>query len=225
MINIRGYRFILLAFSVITNLVCIAQNNEQPPLPSQIDFQAKSPDSFLVKFTTTKGDFNVLVHRGWAPLAANRFYQLVSHHFYDGCVIYRVAQAKSCNGAFVVQFGMVNNQRINKAWEALPFNDEPVTVPQRAGGVVFARGGPNTRSYEVAVTVTACPEMDTIRNGAVKGFPTFAEVETGLDVIKQFNSKYGNSVFDHEDSLSLGRAYFDRAYPGLDRIIKAVIVE
>jgi hypothetical protein len=59
----------------------------------------------------------------------------------------------------------------------------------------------------------------------VVGFPTFAQVETGLDVIKSFNSKYGNSVFDSEDSLLLGREYFDRAFPGLDRIISTRITK
>lgn len=195
------------------------------PFPNNINLNEKSPDSFLVKFKTTKGDFIVKAHHDWSPLAVNRFYTLIKNKFYDGCVIYRVAQAKSCTGAFVVQFGIVNNQQVNKAWEAIPFADEPVVVPQRAGGIVFARGGPNTRSFEIAVTVSPCPEMDTITNSTVKGFPTFAQVENGLDVIKQFNAQYGNSVFDHEDSLSLGREYFDRAYPGLDRIISTSIIQ
>ena len=67
--------------------------------------------------------------------------------------------------------------------------------------------------------------MDTVSNGSVIGFPTFAEVDGGLDVVKLFNSKYGNSIFDHEDSLLIGREYFDRAYPGLDRIHSATIIK
>jgi cyclophilin family peptidyl-prolyl cis-trans isomerase len=188
------------------------------PSPSSINLNEKSPDSFLVAFNTTKGDFTMKARRFWAPLACDRFYQLAKNHFYDSCVIFRVAQAKSCNGAFVVQFGIVNNLGLNKEWDSAVIKDEPVVVPQRAGGVVFARSGPNTRSAQIAITVTPCPEMDTVSNKTVVGFPTFAEVETGLDVIKTFYSKYGNSVFEAEDSLLLGREYFDRVFPGLDRI-------
>src|SRR5579863_8164937 len=36
----------------------------------------KAPDTFKAKFTTTKGDFVVEVTRAWAPLGADRFYNL-----------------------------------------------------------------------------------------------------------------------------------------------------
>src|SRR5690348_10712896 len=44
---------------------------------------AKAPATYQVKFITTKGDFVITVTRAWAPLGADRFYNLVRHHFYD----------------------------------------------------------------------------------------------------------------------------------------------
>ena len=43
----------------------------------------KAPETFQVKFATTRGDFVVTVNRSWAPIGADRFYNLVKHHFYD----------------------------------------------------------------------------------------------------------------------------------------------
>src|SRR5262249_6948472 len=42
----------------------------------------KAPDTYEVKFTTTKGDFTLRVTRAWAPLGADRFYNLVKHRFF-----------------------------------------------------------------------------------------------------------------------------------------------
>ena len=205
---------------------CLSKKSQASlPFPNTINITTKTPDSFLVKFETTKGDFTMKARRYWSPVGTERFYQLVTNHFYDGNVIFRVAQAKSCSGAFVVQFGLANNALQNKAWDSATIIDEPVVVPQTAGGVVFARSGPHTRSAQVAIMVSPCAEMDTVSNGSVKGFPTFAVVEEGMQVVKSFNAKYGNSIFDHEDSMLLGREYFDRAYPGLDRIVKTKIVK
>src|SRR5215475_1884280 len=50
----------------------------------------KAPAAYEVKFTTTKGDFVIKVTREWAPLGADRFYNLVRHHFYDNTSFFRV---------------------------------------------------------------------------------------------------------------------------------------
>jgi hypothetical protein len=53
-----------------------------------LDFAA--PDSFLVAFETTKGRFDVLARTHWAPLGAERFYELVHRRFYDSVYFHRV---------------------------------------------------------------------------------------------------------------------------------------
>ena len=37
----------------------------------------QAPEVFDATFSTTKGDFVVRVNRGWAPIGADRFYNLV----------------------------------------------------------------------------------------------------------------------------------------------------
>src|ERR1700682_6304260 len=60
----------------------------------------KAPETFQVKFETTRGDFTVTVTRAWSPLAADRFYTLVKHHYFDNARVFRVVPN------FVVQFGI-----------------------------------------------------------------------------------------------------------------------
>ena len=61
---------------------------------------AKAPATYQVKFTTTKGDFVISVTRAWAPLGADRFYNLVRHHYYDNTSFFRVHRRDlSCSGA------------------------------------------------------------------------------------------------------------------------------
>src|ERR1700737_820986 len=60
----------------------------------------KAPDEYKVQLTTTRGDFVVTVTRSWAPLGADRFYNLVKHHFYDNASFFRVLPN------FMAQFGI-----------------------------------------------------------------------------------------------------------------------
>ena len=52
--------------------------------------KAKAPDLYRVKFTTAKGDFVIEVHRDWAPLGADRFYNLVRAGYFVGDGFYRM---------------------------------------------------------------------------------------------------------------------------------------
>jgi hypothetical protein len=46
--------------------------------------KATAPAEFKAKFTTTQGDFVVKVTRAWAPLGADRFYNLVRGGYFNG---------------------------------------------------------------------------------------------------------------------------------------------
>src|SRR5262249_54576363 len=50
--------------------------------------KANAPEEYKVKFVTTRGEFTLTVHRAWAPLGADRFYNLLRHHFFDNASIF-----------------------------------------------------------------------------------------------------------------------------------------
>ncbi len=195
------------------------------PLPSALPLSTAGPDSFLVEFTTTKGPFTVKAHRAWSPLGADRLYHLARGAYYDGVVIYRVGPTASYKGGFVVQFGIGNDSTANRAWEQAGIDDEPVRVPHGRGKIYFARGGPKTRSIELALDLTANSPLDTVRYEGVVGFPPVGEVVAGIAALDSLNRQYGNEVFAQWDSVALyGRTFLDRAFPGLDRIERARVV-
>ena len=96
--------------------------------------KAQAPAEYDVKFVTTKGDFVIHVTRAWAPLGADRFYNLVKHHFYDGASFFRFVDG------FVVQFGLTGSPAVNKAWTDANIKDDPVKASNKAGYITFADG-------------------------------------------------------------------------------------
>src|ERR1700756_5761653 len=80
--------------------------------------KAKAPDQYQVKFVTTRGEFTLTVTRAWAPLGADRFYNLVKHHFYDNSPVFRVVPN------FVAQFGISSYPPVTAAWKGTDIKDD-----------------------------------------------------------------------------------------------------
>lgn len=187
-------------------------------LPSQLALTQAAPDSFEAEFHTTKGRFTMKARRDWSPLGVDRLYHLVRSGYFDGLTIYRVGETKSVKGGRVVQFGASGDTVMSHAWERATFADEPVRRPHRRGSVNFARGGPGTRSVEIAITTNAAAALDTVNYLGVTGFPCIAEVERGLDVLDRLNGEYGNAPIENDSLSILGGEYLMRVFPRLDRI-------
>src|SRR5690348_6679203 len=81
-----------------------------PKLLTPAALKAQAPPEYKVKFTTTKGDFVVDVHRDWAPNGADRFYNLVRANYFDGVRFFRAVRG------FMVQFGISPRVDVNRAW-------------------------------------------------------------------------------------------------------------
>jgi peptidyl-prolyl cis-trans isomerase A (cyclophilin A) len=186
-----------------------------PPGPSPV-----GPDSFVVAFESTQGRLLVAVHRDWAPLAADRVYELVRRNVYDDIRVFRVVSG------YVVQFGLTGDSGVNRAWAARGLPDEPVQQPNTRGRVAFARGGPQTRSMQIFVNLgNNSPRLDTLTASGVVGYPPFGEVIEAMEVVDRFFAEYGNAPSRQQDSITaLGNAWLDLTYPKLDRIRTARII-
>jgi peptidyl-prolyl cis-trans isomerase A (cyclophilin A) len=175
--------------------------------------KAKAPDVYEVKFVTTKGDFTLQVTRAWAPQAADRFYNLVKNHFYDGASFFRVVPT------FVVQFGLTGNPAVNKAWTEANIKDDPVAQSNIAGTITFAMAGPNTRTTQVFINLGNNARLDA------SGFAPFGKVTEGMDVVSQFYGGYGDATTSHQGEITNeGKAYLDKNFPKLDSIKTATIL-
>jgi peptidyl-prolyl cis-trans isomerase A (cyclophilin A) len=181
-------------------------------------FKEQAPATFKAKFTTTKGEFVVEVTRAWAPLGADRFYNLVKNHFYDGAAFFRVLPG------FVAQFGLSARPEVSRVWSTATIKDDPVTQSNREGYLTFATAGPNTRTTQLFINLANNQALDRM------GFAPFGKVIEGMDVVQQFYSGYGEGAPrgngpDQGRLTNEGKAYLDKNFPLLDSIKTAVIVE
>jgi len=174
----------------------------------------KAPDTFQVKFTTTRGDFTVTVHRDWAPIGADRFYNLVKHHFYDNASFFRVVPG------FVVQFGLSAYPPVSAAWDQANIHDEPVTQSNKRGYLTYAKtNSPNTRSTQIFINLKDNPGLDR------QGFSPFGVVDgKGMNIVEMLYDQYGDNGPEQDQISKLGKPYIDKGWPKLDSIKTATIV-
>ncbi len=188
------------------------------PLPlNPALLKAKAPELFKAKFTTTKGDFVVEVHRDWAPLGADRFYNLVKSGFFTDVAIFRVLPG------FMAQFGISGNPKVAAAWMNANIKDDPVKESNTRGKITYAMGGPNTRTTQVFINFGNNARLDSA------GFSPFGNVIEGMEIVDQFYSGYGEGAPDGNGPAqgkvqSEGNAYLTKSFPLLDRIVTAKIL-
>ena len=104
--------------------------------------------------TTTKGDFVVEVHRDWAPLGADRFFNLVKNGLYDDATFFRVLPG------FMAQFGINAKPAVSKVWEPATIKDDPPTQSNKRGYVSYAPSGPNPRHTPKFINYGTPPPQD-----------------------------------------------------------------
>ena len=176
----------------------------------------QAPDSFFVRFVTTKGNFTAISKRIWSPKAVDRFYQLVSSHYYDSNAIFRVQTG------YVAQFGISNDSLQNKFWVNQKVADEPVVEKNTQGTISFARGGPETRTSQLFINLKNNANLNTIITAGIVGYPVVAKIIEGVEVTNTFFGEYGFEPAQKQDSISrYGNAYLKKRYPKIDYILKA----
>ncbi|MFN8274956.1 MAG: peptidylprolyl isomerase [Flavobacteriaceae bacterium] len=177
----------------------------------------QAPEHFTAKFETIKGDFEVEVTRKLSPKAADRFYQLVKHQYFDDGIFYRVVPG------FVAQFGNTD-AALMEHWRAVKIPDEPVISGNEKGTVSFARAGKETRDLELFINLSHNAVLDTLPFEGVKGFPSFGRVTRGMDVVEKLYSGYAESTMD-DPNMYTNWAVFYQKYPKLDLIKKAYLID
>lgn len=189
------------------------------PVPAPDPLDAPAPDSFRVRFVTSRGLFDAVAHRAWAPKGVDRFYYLVRHGFYDDARFFRVIPN------FVAQFGISPKPAANAEWAGRPIADDPVRHTNARGTIAFARDGPASRTVQLFVNLRNNPRLDTL---SAFGFPPIAEVTSGMAVVDSLYGGYGEGPprghGPSQDSIAIeGNAYLDRHFPRLDYIVRVTI--
>jgi len=181
-----------------------------PALLQPNSLKDQAPDTFSVDFTTSKGIFTVKVTRAWAPLGADRFYNLVKYGFFSEAAFFRVVPN------FIIQFGLSADPAVNRVWSSAKIKDDPVTQSNNPGYITFATAGPNTRTTQLFINFGSNTFLDS------QGFAPFGQVTSGMDVVKKLYSGYGEKP-DQGFITSQGKAYLDKNFPNIDKIQSVTI--
>jgi peptidyl-prolyl cis-trans isomerase A (cyclophilin A) len=186
--------------------------------PASPAMNETAPDTFKVLFETTAGDFVVEVVREWAPLGADRFYNLVRNDYYNSVRFFRVVPG------FVVQFGLHGIPPIAAAWREERIPDDPVRTSNLRGSVTFATAGPDTRTTQVFVNLADNQRLDAM------GFAPFGRVTGGMDAVERLHAGYGDGPPrgqgpEQARILEEGEFYLEREFPRLDRVRRARVLE
>lgn len=183
------------------------------------EMNQKAPDVYKVNLETTKGDIVIQVKRTWAPLGADRFYNLVRNGYYDECRFFRVLPT------FMAQIGIHGDPRVSSVWRAARIKDDIVKKSNTRGRLSYATAGPDSRTTQFFINY-----KDNSGSLDRQGFSPFGEVIEGMDVVDDLHSGYGECAPNgngpsQQLAQTQGNAYLMAKFPNLDYVVKATIAE
>ena len=220
------------AFSalLLSGLISVAEGEKTEPkadekkpaaaadLTQPAKLTEKAPDTYKVRFDTTKGPVTIEVTRSLAPNGADRFYNMAKSGFLNNVAFFRVVPG------FMCQFGMSGDPKISAAWSAASIPDDPVKGSNTRGAITFAMGGPNTRTTQLFINFGDNSRLDGM------GFPPFGKVIEGMNVVDKINGEYGDMPQqggrgpDPGHIAAEGNDYLKKNFPNLDYIKSATIL-
>lgn len=179
-------------------------------------FASQAPDHFNFSFETTQGKIGFECPQGWAPIGAQRIYELVSDGFYTNTAFFRVIQG------FVAQFGISGDPAINAKWANANLADDPVVASNVAGTLAFATDGPNTRTTQLFINLVDNKRLDQM------GFSPVCKTDAaGLAIANALYSGYGEGAPDgqgpNQDLIASQGATYLKNFPKLDYVISAAL--
>lgn len=197
------------------------------PPGSPICFDTMPPKEFVVQFHLANGQkFAIRVFREWAPVYAQRFWQISSLKWWENITIYRNVYVNS-SFRFVSQFGLSGMPEVDKAWAKfkssnatapalksntrgrVSFSMDAVLCKQGDGQDPCASLRPNcTATDYCALGFTTEIFVNYADNSHLDshGFAPFGQVETSEDMEKLENLESGMTVLDSLGER-LGRQY------------------
>ena len=182
----------------------------------------QAPATFKVNFDTSAGPFVVEVHKEWAPIGVDRFYNMVKRGFYDGNRFFRVTN-------LMAVFGINGDPDVAQAWitsdARIPNDPEKglagsKAYPNKKGTIAFLQQ--NMRRSQTFINLVDNPTLDV-------QITPFGQVVSGMDVVLRVYKGYGEPAPTGKgptmtDMVGKGNAYLEKEFPNMDYIKTATIM-
>lgn len=141
----------------------------------------KAPDmtidtnkTYIAKFETASGNFEVTLNAKDAPKTVNNFVFLTNNKFYDGLTFHRIYKD------FMIQGG--DPDGTGSGGPSYKFDDEPVVGDYTQGTVAMANSGKNTNGSQFFIMTG-----DYSGGKLPKDYVIFGNVTTGLESVMKLN--------------------------------------
>jgi cyclophilin family peptidyl-prolyl cis-trans isomerase len=216
---------LVLGSSLVLACASSGRNSDTPPedilrQPEHARWSERAPDLYRAAFETSRGRFVIEVHRDWAPIGADHFYNLVRMGYYDDTRFHRVLPN------YIVQWGLHGDPAINRIWSARKIEDDPWEQKQSntRATIGYAMTGPNDRATQVYINL-----RDNSRNDG-QGLVPFGAIVEGMEVVDSLYNGYGANSGDgvrqgkQGPIVEGGNAYLQKEFPKLDYIRRARII-
>src|SRR5215831_14476577 len=218
-----------LSSTILIGLSCVAFAVSPVPSPAQSDhslllqpdnpaMNRRAPEIFRVRLETTKGVIQIELHRAWAPVGVDRFYNLVAHGYYDNSALFRIIAGKWA------QFGINGDPKTAQLWRTRTIPDDPRIESNVRGTVAFAFKDPNGRTTQVFINL-----RDNSATHDAVPFAPIGKVIEGMNVADALYSDYGEQAGGgiragkQDPIFTGGNDYLKHNFPRLDYIQKATI--
>eukprot|EP00439_Symbiodinium_sp_Y106_P084648 s590_g26.t1 len=184
----------------------------QAPAGDAFCFDTPPPPEFSVAFRLRNGrSFRVRTYSDWAPVFAQRFWQISKLNWWQNVAIYRNDYVNETT-RFVSQWGLVGRPAVNDAWTKWKTSNQtaPALRSNTRGRVAFGMGavvcqaGPDdpcqhlrpncTAEDYCALGFTTQIFVNFANNSRLDshGFAPFGEVEKGMDVVDDLARTLGH---------------------------------
>ena len=226
--NCRRYLTLVASGALLLNAACHIGSSGGPQLvepdrtrvlldPGNRFWRERAPATFRADVETSRGVFTIEVRRAWAPLGADRFYNLARAGFFDDSRFFRVLPG------YIAQFGISGDPKVTRVWKDRTFADDPVRQSNVRGTVAFAMTGPNMRTTQLYISRKDNAQLDA------QGFTPVGRVVDGMDIGDLLYDGYGESAGGglragkQQRMFAEGNAHLDADYPKLDRLIRITV--
>jgi cyclophilin family peptidyl-prolyl cis-trans isomerase len=190
----------------------------------------------LVCCQTTKGVWNIAVHKTWAPIGAENFLNMVTSGFFSS----KVGLFRSLKG-FLIQFGLAGDPAVQKKFEETMLKgkhgnlpDDPQWLPAgppgreingvrrfQKGYFAYAGAGKNSRGTQLIV---AFEDNLYLGGGSPWEVPWGQLVgDASFETLKKIYTGYGEAPSQGK-IRNRGNQYLEAEYPLLDFIKECQVV-
>jgi len=138
------------------------------------EMQIDTSKTYIAKFETAEGNFEVTLNAKDAPKTVNNFVYLARNKFYDGLTFHRIVKD------FMIQGG--DPDGTGSGGPGYKFDDEPVVGDYTPGTIAMANSGKNTNGSQFFIMTG-----DYSGGKLSKDYVIFGGVTSGLDVVMRLN--------------------------------------